>query len=176
MYRRRDADHSDADGSFFNMPLSQARQMSARITKSVQAGASPGLLLDDRGHLALREALADEIPNLSPKRLFQVGDDVGSTAYMLATAQWRLASHFRSSDTPEVDAAALQGALLIHLHAGVESPAARIFAEDRQSAVSTSKHLLQRRSRTEADSMARARLLAQHASTMYGYWRELLRD
>lgn len=156
---------------FFALPLDEARQMSSRIATKVDEGA--GVRLDERGREALRAALRSEVVGLSAEQLIQLSEDVAATAYMLATAQWRLAGRSRASDTPEVDSTTLAGALLIHLHAGPESPAAQILVANFEGPVTTGKRLRRKPPSKEAE-FQRARLHAQHDAAMYDYWQGLL--
>lgn len=102
---------------FFSVPLARAREIASRVAAPVVVqAAGVGELLDVRGQEVLRDALAGEFPSLSGDELFNLAGEVAGTANLIATVEWRNAGH-SPKRSPAVGQSALEGALLIHLHA-----------------------------------------------------------
>jgi hypothetical protein len=159
---------------FFSLPLGQAREISARVAAAVVTQAPGGReLLDHTGHDALRDALAHEFPRLSINDLFSVAADIGGSAHMLSTIQWRAAGH-RPGDTAEIGLSTLEGGLLIQLHASPESLPARLRAAEWANHATLYKHRFMRPPHPTKDAMRRAaQLRREHEQALYGYWQEL---
>lgn len=130
-------------------------------------------LLDDRGNEVLRDALAGEFPLLSTKTILLLAAEVGGTAHMIATVQWRNGGH-RPGDTPEIGLSTLNGGLMIHLHASPESLPAQRCAAAWEDHAMLYKHRFTRPSHLTTDAMRRwTQLHKAHEQFMYEYWQEL---
>jgi hypothetical protein len=132
-----------------------------------------GELLNVRGQEVLRNALASELPSLSAAELFRLAEEALGTANMIAAVQWRNAGH-RPHDTPTVGQSALEGALLIHLHASTESVPAQLRAALWEEHATLYKHSYFRPPHPTKDAMRQwVQLLGEHQQSMYEYWQAL---
>lgn len=92
---------------------------------------------------------------------------------MIATAEWRNAGH-RPGDTPAIGVSALEGGLLIHLHASPESMPAWLRAAIWKEHAALYKHRFMRAPKLTTETMGPwAQLKRQHDQSMYEYWQEL---
>lgn len=159
---------------FFSMPLKQARETASRVAAPVVAQATgAGELLNVRGQEVLCDALAGEFPSLSADALLSLAAEVVGTANMIATVQWRNAGH-RPQDTPTVGPSALEGALLIHLHASPGSVPAQLRVSTWNEHATLYKHSKFRPPDPSKDAMRQwTQLGREHQQSMYEYWQEL---
>lgn len=78
----------DAPNVFFSVPLTQAREIAARVAATVVAQGSSGIeLLDVKGNQVLRAALGRELPQLSTNNLLTLAAEVNRTAHMIAAVE-----------------------------------------------------------------------------------------
>jgi hypothetical protein len=159
---------------FFAIPLAQASEIASRVAAPVLAqAAGAGDLLNVSGQEVLRDALTGELPSLSAAELFRLAEEVTGTAHIIATVEWRNAGH-RPEDSPTIALPALEGALLIHLHASPESVAAQLCAAKWEEHATLYKHSYFRPPDPSKDAMRQwAQLGRQHQQTMYAYWQAL---
>lgn len=159
---------------FFSVPLARAREIASRVAAPVVVqAAGVGELLDVRGQEVLRDALAGEFPNLSGDELFNLAGEVAGTANLIATVEWRNAGH-SSKRSPAVGQSALEGALLIHLHASPESLPAQLCVAMWEEHATLYKHSYFRPPNPSKDAMRQwAQLGREHQQSMYEYWQAL---
>lgn len=159
---------------FFSMPLAQARVLASRVAAPVLAlAAGADELLNVSGHEVLRNALAGEFPSLSADDLFSLAGEVIGTTRMIASVQWRNAGH-RPQDSLTIGPSALEGALLIHLHASPDSLPAQLCVALWKEHATLYKHSHFRPPDPSKDAMPQwARLLREHQQSMYEYWQAL---
>lgn len=159
---------------FFSLPLAQARETASRLVAPVVAqAAGAGELLNVRGHEVLRDVLAGQFPSLSADELFSLAEEVSGTANMIATVEWRNAGH-SPEDSPTIGQSALEGALLIHLHASPGSVPAQLRVATWNEHATLYKHSKFRPPDPSKDAMRQwTQLLREHQQSMYEYWQEL---
>lgn len=174
MRKVTDSSGFDPAKVFFSLPLAQAREIASRVAAPVVAqAAGAGELLNVRGQEVLCDALVGEFPSLSADELLSLAAEVTGTANMIATVQWRNAGH-RPQDTPTVGQSALEGALLIHLHASPESVPAQLCGAMWNEHATLYKHSYFRPPDPSKDAMRQwAQLGREHQQSMYEYWQAL---